>query len=274
MLRQQAAQLREKIIGLKAQVDGLDRQRALLEEELVGARELLEKGFTPKTRVLALDRTMAQLEADRGSKLAEIASSAQAIGEAELNLAKAERSRITEITDSLRAAQSKLAELRPKIEAAQDVLDRTRVNAPMSGAVVSLTVFTEGGVIQPGARLLDVIPADDPLIVDARLQLSDINQITPGQSADIRRTGVPRNERPRIRGEVMTVSADRITDERSGRGYYVVRVRPDAADVAASRITLQSGMPAEVVVTTRPRTLVDYLFSPLLDEMHGAFRER
>lgn len=274
MLRSKLAQLQEQIGGAQAQIDGLGRQRDLIEEEAGGARELLQKGFTPKTRVLALERTEAQLDSDRGAKLAERASNEQAIGEARLSLAKLERTRVAEITDGLRKSQASLAELSPKLEAAQDVVARTRITAPASGTVVGLSMFTEGGVIQPGARLLDIIPADDPLIVDGRLQLADVNEVREGAAADIRLTGVARNERPRLRGTVLTVSADKLTDERSGTGYFSTKVKLDPADAAASRVPLQAGMPAEAIITTRPRTLYTYLFGPLIDELTGAFREK
>lgn len=274
MLHSKVQQLQEQIGGTTAQIDGLQRQRTLLEEEAKGARELLEKGFTPKTRVLALERTDAQLAADRGAKLSERSSAEQAIGEAQLGIARLERTRISEITDELRKTQSSLAELGPKIDAARDVLNRTRVAAPASGSVVGLAVFTEGGVIQPGARVLDIIPSDDPLIVDARLQLSDVNEVRPGFAADVRLTGVARNERPRLRGEVLTLSADKLTDDRSGKGYYSLRVKLNPDDVKAAHISLQAGMPTEAIVTTRPRTLVGYLFGPLIDELTGAFREK
>ncbi len=274
MLRQKTAQLREQIAGLRSQVASLDRQRSLLDEETQGARQLLVSGYAPKTRVLALERSMAQLDAERGGKLSEIASDEQAIGEAELALARLGRQRMTEITDQLRTTQSKLAELEPRIEAARDALARTRVTAPMSGAVIGLSIFTEGGVIQPGAKLLDIVPLDNPLIVDARLQLFDVNEVKPGQPAEIRLIGIPWTERPRLRGEVMTVSADKLTDQQSGRGYYSLRVRPNADDLRKLPLSLQAGMPAQVIVTTRPRTFVTYLFGPLLDEITGAFRER
>jgi HlyD family type I secretion membrane fusion protein len=274
MLRQKAAQLREQISGFRVQIEALDRQRALLDEETQAVRQLLASGYAPKTRVLALDRSMAQLDSDRGAKVSEVATAEQAIGEADLGLAKAERQRITEITDQLRTTQSKLAEQKPRVDAAQDVLDRTRVAAPMSGAVVGLAIFTEGGVIQPGARLLDVVPLDNPLIAEAKLQLFDVNEVKAGQPADIRLTGIPWNERPRMRGEVMTVSADKLTDQQTGRGYYSLRVQPSASDMKNVSVPLQAGMPAQVIVTTRPRTFVAYIFGPLLDEITGAFRER
>lgn len=274
MSRARVAQLAEQISGLKAQVTGLEKQSELLEEEAKGARELLAKGFTPKTRVLALDRNAAQLDADRGAKLSEAASSEQAIGEAELAIAKLERERISEITGQLRQTQSSLAENGPKIEAASDVLTRTTVTAPSSGAVVGLNVFTEGGVIQPGAKLMDVVPSDNPLIVEGRLQLTDIAEVRKALPADVRLTSVPRNERPQLRGEILTVSADKLTDDKSGKGYYAIQVKLNEDDVKASKLELQPGMPTEVIVTTRPRTLVGYLIGPLSDEISGAFREK
>lgn len=268
------AQLQAQIAGVEAEIEGLERQNALIEEEAKGARELLEKGYTPKTRVLALERTEAQLDADRGSKLSERGSDEQAIGEARLSIAKLERSRVSEIADNLRKSQSSLAELGPKIEAATDVLNRTRIVAPASGSVVGLSVFTEGGVIQPGARVLDIVPSDNPLIVDAQLQLADVSEVHEHSTTDVRLTGVPRNERPKLRGEVLTVSADKMTDKQSGKGYYQVRVKLNPDDVRDSRVALQPGMPAEVIVSTRPRTLFNYLLGPLMDELNGTFREK
>ena len=273
-LRQRIAQLEEQIRGSSARVEGAERQGASVGEELAGARQLAASGFTPKTRVLALERSAAQFEADRGSAMADTAKGRQAIGEAEIEIAKLDRQRMTEITNDLRTTQAKLAQLGPKIDAARDVLERTQVTAPATGAVVGLAVFTEGGVIQPGARVLDVVPSDNPLVVEARLRLSDINEVTPGRAADVRLTSIPRNERPTIRGEVMTVSADKLTDDRSGQGYYSIQVRLDADDVKKVKLDLQAGMPVEIVMPTRARTLVDYLVSPLLDEMTGAFREK
>jgi HlyD family type I secretion membrane fusion protein len=273
-LRQRIAQFKEQAAGAIARVDGADRQATLFREELTGARQLAQSGYTPRTRVMALERNLAQVESERGVAEADIARSRQAIGEAEVEIAKLERKRITDIATELRTTQAKIAELAPKIDAARDVLDRTSVTAPATGSVVALSVFTEGGVIQPGAKLLDIVPAEDSLIAEGRLLLSDVDEVRAGRAADIRLTSLPRNERPIIRGEVMTVSADRLTDDRTGQGYYAVRARLDADDVRSARLDLQSGMPVEIVMPTRARTLVAYLVGPLLDEMSNAFRER
>jgi HlyD family type I secretion membrane fusion protein len=272
--RQRIAQLTEQIGGLAKQAAGLERQRDLLEEEASGARQLLPMGAIPKTRVLALGRDAAQLEADLGARRAEIARVQEAIGEANLEIARIERTMMSEITDRLRVVQSKLLAIEPKIQAASDVLRRTDIVAPASGAVVGLSVFTEGGVIQAGAKLLDVVPLDNALIVEARLQLNDISEVAIGREADIRLTSLRRGERPPIRGEITVVSADRITDERSGQAYYAVRIRMSAEDVRNAGVALQSGMAVEVMVPTRGRTLVEYLIGPLLDEISGSLRER
>jgi HlyD family type I secretion membrane fusion protein len=274
ILRQRLAQLGEVKSGLRAQIDGLSRQRGFLEEEANGARQLLTSGYTPRTRVLNLERNLAAFDADRGQKLAELARAEEASGEAELELARQERSLVTEVTEQLRQVQAKLATLAPKIAAAADMLERTQVTAPATGAVVGLAVFTEGGVVQPGARLMDVVPSDNPLVVDARLQVTDINDVALGRAADVRLVSVNRNERPQLRGEITMVSADRSVDERSGQAYYPIKVRLNAEDVKGARLELRSGMAAEVVVTTQARTLIQYLAGPLIDEITGSFREK
>ena len=274
VLRQRAAQLGEQKSGLKAQIAGLERQTALLEEEASGARQLLSSGYTPKTRVLALERDAARLEADRGLRLAEVGRVDEAIGGAKLEIAGLEQSRMTEVTTRLREVQSRLAGLEPRVASAQDILRRTQILAPASGAVVGLTVFTEGGVVQAGAKLMEIVPSSSPLVVDGRLPLTSVADVAVGSQADIRLTGFHLNERPAIRGEVVVVSADRLTDERTGVPYYAVTLRLNDEDVRGAGVALQSGMPAEAVIPTRGRTVLEYLAGPLLDELSGAMREK
>jgi HlyD family secretion protein len=274
VLRGKIKELEAQIVGTQAQLVGTEKQRELLADELGGAQHLFEQGYTPKTRILALQREAAKLQADAGAQQANIAGMQQQIAQNDLEIAKAARARMSEITDQLRSAESKLAELAPKIEAATDVVARTRIAAPATGAVVGLDVFTEGGVVQPGARLMDIVPTDNPLIASARLKLSDINEVAVGHRAEVQLTGVNYIERPRLYGTVRTVSADRLTDDKSGQGYYAVEVALEPDDVRKSRVELQAGMPAEVIVPTRPRTLFEYLLGPLRDEITRAFRER
>jgi HlyD family type I secretion membrane fusion protein len=272
--RGKIAELEAQIVGTQAQLTGTEKQRELLADEMTGAQHLFEQGYTPKTRILALQREAARLQADIGAQQASIAGMQQQIAQNDLEIAKAERARMSEITDQLRTTENKLAELAPKIDAATDVVARTRITAPATGSVVGLDVFTEGGVVQPGARLMDIVPTDNPLIVAARLKLSDINDVAVGRRAEVQLTGVNYVERPRLYGNVQTVSADRLTDDKSGQSYYAVEVALDPNDVKKSHIDLQAGMPAEVIVPTRPRTLFEYLLGPLRDEITRAFRER
>jgi HlyD family secretion protein len=274
VLRGKIKELESQIIGTQAQLAGTEKQRELLTDELNGAQRLFAQGYTPKTRILALQREDARLQADIGAQQASIAGMQQQIAQNDLEIARVERARMSEITDQLRATENKLAELTPKIDAATDVMTRTRITAPATGSVVGLDVFTEGGVIQPGARLMDIVPTDNPLIAAAKLKLSDINDVAVGHRAEVQLVGVNYVERPRLYGTVHTVSADRLTDDKSGQGYYAVEVALDPNDVKKSRIDLQAGMPAEVVVPTRPRTLFEYLLGPLRDEITRAFRER
>jgi epimerase transport system membrane fusion protein len=273
MLASRVAQLREKISGLEAQKQGLAKQNASLVEEIEGARKLATKGFTPKTRILELERIAAGILADTGSRDAEIASATQEIGEAELAIAKLDRQRINEIVDLIRTTRSSLAEALPKLKAAQDVMNRTIIKAPVSGSIVDLSVFTEGGVAKAGEQLMDIVPDDNPIIVEARLPLSDINGVKPGATANIWLTGVPRSERPLLRGDIISVSADKITDSRSGLNFFAIRTKINPDDLSKSKVPLQPGMPAEVIVTTGSRTLAGYLLGPLLDEIGHAFRE-
>lgn len=273
MLTRKVSQLREVASGARSQIEGLERRSALLEEEIEGARTLLASGHTPRARVRELEGEAATIESERGSRMAEAARAEEAIGEAETEIARAERARLSEITDELRATQAKLLETGPRIVAARDVLARTDVVAPATGAVVDLSAFTEGGVVEAGARILDIVPSDSALIVEARLHLSDVQDVRPGRSARVHLVGINRADRPDISGEVMTVSADRLTDERTGEGYYSVRVAMDPEDVRAAGMPLQAGMPAELVMTTRARTFIEYIVSPLTDEVTRAFRE-
>jgi HlyD family secretion protein len=274
VLRGKIKELESQITGTQAQLAGTEKQRELLTDEMNGAQHLFAQGYTPKTRILALQREDARLQADIGAQQASIAGMQQQIAQNDLEIARVERARMSEITDQLRATENKLAELSPKIDAATDVMARTRITAPATGSVVGLDVFTEGGVIQPGARLMDIVPTDNPLIAAAKLKLSDINDVAVGHRAEVQLIGVNYIERPRLYGTVDTVSADRLTDDKSGQGYYAVEVALDPNDVKKSRIDLQAGMPAEVIVPTRPRTLFEYLLGPLRDEITRAFRER
>lgn len=276
--RQKIRQLDEQIKGYRTEIDGLDRQLALIQDELAGVREIYQKGFAPKTRLVSLERTEAQLTSDRGSKRAAIAGAEQQIGETDLAIVAAGQTRTTETVQGLRDAQGRLTELEPKLLSAREVLERTTIRSPSEGNVVGLTAFTIGGVIAAGSRVLDVVPSRKELLIEARIPPENIDEVAAGMKAEVRFTGVAQKRRPIATGRLATVSADRIDEagtkvSGASEGHYVAQVKLDPNDLAARRVTLQAGMPAQVVVSTHPRTMLDYLVAPLSDQIERVFRE-
>lgn len=274
VLVQQKAQLDERVASAQAQITGLDQRRSSIAGELEDARALLAQQLIERSRVLELERSLSDIDAQISVLRTEIATADKAMAEADFEIAGLARERQSAASEDLRANQASLAALAPQLAAAQDALMRTEVAATASGRVVGLSVITVGGVVSPGQELLSIIPSDGPMIVEAQMRLADVTDVAPGEIADIRLLAVPASERPSLSGTVETVSADRVVDDRSGQSYYALRVALDAQQVADAGVTMTAGMPVQVVIPTKGRTLIDYLTSPLLDEVSGAFRER
>ncbi|MFC3127521.1 HlyD family type I secretion periplasmic adaptor subunit [Pseudoroseomonas globiformis] len=277
VIGQQMVQLREQLAGGLAELDGIDRQRRLIADEVEGLRDLLRQRLVPRTRVLALDRSAAALDADRGRVVADMARARASIGEAELRILQLRQQRLTEVSDALRDTGDRIAEVLPRLRSARDALARTTIMAPANGEVVGLSVFTEGGVIAPGAALLDIVPLGAPLLFQARLRPEDKSRVASGMAAEIRLSGISEMRDPVLRGYATTISADRLTEDRTGEAYYAVELRTDASDPhtvdTLRRLRLQPGMPAQVTIATEPRSALDYLVGPLRDRLGRAFRE-
>jgi HlyD family type I secretion membrane fusion protein len=272
---QKIAQSEAQIDGYASQLRSQQRQMALVEEEARGTRELYEKGFAPKTKVLALDRTTASLDGQRGELVADIARSNQQIGETRLQILQLAKDRLSEIADQLRDTQTKLLEVAPRLAAARDTLDHTELKAPRAGYVVGLTAFTVGGVIAKGEHVLDVVPVASPLVIEGQVKPEDIEGLRPGARAEVRLTAYKQRTVPTVRGTVSKLSADRLTDPRTGAGYYLIQVALDPDALAAlPAVRLSPGMPAEIMVPTRDRTALDYLLAPLTAGFDRALREK
>lgn len=275
VLQQRIAQLRTQIGGFQAQKRSQERQLELIREELAGTRELHEKGYAPKTRVLALERKAASIEGESGELIADIARTRQAIGEAKLQIAQLQKERLAEATTELRDVQTRLGDVEPRLGWAKEMLSRTELAAPEAGYVLGLTAFTVGGVIAPGERVLDIVPADNTLIIEARIQPSDIDDVYAGMPAEVQLTAYKRRVVPTVDGVLTWVSADRLTDDRSGEAYYVAYVEIDPESLAeVGEIRLYPGMPAQVMIATGARTAFDYLIGPLTSSFDRAFREQ
>jgi HlyD family type I secretion membrane fusion protein len=273
IMQQRVAQAREEIAGLEAQERSEAQQLALIGEELADVEQLVEKGLQRKTRLLALKRARAAIEGSRGEHVAEIARARQKIGEAKLIVLDLKNRRLNEVVDGLREAQESIADLTERVRAAEDILVRTTIRAPQSGVIVGSRVHTVGGVIEPGLPLMEIVPQDNKLIVETKVRPEDIDSVRTGLAAHVRLTGLNRRTTPSIDGEVVYVSADRLTDPETGIGYYRADVEVELASIDELGITLTPGMPAQVLIVTGERTAFNYLISPLADRFASALKE-
>ncbi len=274
VLQQRIAQLRTEMGGIQAQKRSQDRQVKLIREELTGTRQMYEMGYAPKTQVLRLERFAASIEGRIGELTADHTSTQEEIGEAKLQMAQLQKERLAEVTTKLRDVQTRLGEVEPQLRWAEETLSRTEMAAPEAGHVLGLTAFTVGGVIAPGERVLDIVPADSSLIIEARIQPSDIDDVYAGMSAQVELTAYKRRIVPTVDGVLTWVSADRFNDQQSGDAYYLAYVEVDRESLPkAGDIRLYPGMPAQVMIATGARTAFDYLISPLISGFDHAFRE-
>lgn len=275
ILHQRIAQFEEQITGLRAQEKSRTQQIRSLEEELRGTHELAGKGYAPRTKVLAMERELARMRGDRGEHQATVARMRQAIGEAQLQIMQVEKTFREELARELQDVQNRLFELFERQTATQDVVQRLELRAPTEGVVVSLSVTTVGAVIQPGRTIMQIVPMDDVLIIEANVMTNDIENLVVGKDANIRFPAITTRTMPNLTGMLTHLSADRLMDERSGVPYYKAKVKIDKRSLELlGDNRLVPGMPAEVMITTGERTALDYLIKPFSDVLSYSFREK
>lgn len=274
ILQQRASQLQEEINGIEAQRRAKERQSALIAEELSAQRTLLAKGLTEKTWVLALEREAARLDGERGELMAAAARCSVAIGETRLQVLQAHKAMQQEVADGIRAAQAQIFDLEERLLAARHALGQLQILAPAAGTVVGLGVFTIGGVIRAGETLLEIVPRDDRLLIEAQAQLQDIDNVAVGLPAQVRFPAFKQRTTPSIDGIVTQLSADRLQDKRTGQPFYQLRIAvPESEAARLLPHTLMPGLSAEVMIHTGERTALTYLLQPVLDSMARSWRE-
>lgn len=275
VLRQRIEQSQEQIRGMEAQVESATQQLHFVAEELQGKESLLRQGLVPRPEVLRLQRMQAEILGRRGEYVGSIARSRQVIGEAEMQILGLDAERLDKIAEQLDKVRGELAGVTERLQSSRDILSRTAVNAPISGTVVNLRFRTIEGVIRGGEAILDIVPDDERLLIDAQIAPTDIDVVQAGLPAQIRLTAFSSRGLPRIEGIIRTVSADRLTDQATGQFYYLARVEVEREALAqlGQAIELVPGMPAEVLVVRRERTMVGYLLEPLRDAFRRSFRE-
>lgn len=271
-LRLEQAQLRARDQSIASQIQGYRRQigssseqQRLVQEELRGMRELAEKGYAPQTRVRSLERDAARLGGDEGAYASQIAT--------------LQKRRQDEVVEQLRQAETQLGDLQPRLAAVRQQLGRALVRAPASGEVVGLTAHTVGGVVAAGQMVMEVVPRNAPLVIEALVNPADADDLHVGMTTEVRISAFNNRDLPLLSGQISKLSADAFTDERTGLSYFraeVVVPPSEIAKIASVRgedTGLRPGLPAEVVVPLRKRTALNYLLEPLQQTVWRSFLE-
>ncbi len=275
LLKSKVSQLGDEIVGLEAQVASKAKQLELITGELTGVQELFDKRLVPIARLTALQREAARIEGERGQLISTIAETRTKVDEAKLQLVRLDQDVRTEVVKDLGEAQGKEAELSERAVAARDILERIEMRAPTSGVIHQLNVHTIGGVIRAGDAVMEVVPDSDDLQIEARLQPNDIDQVRKGQQAFVRFSAFNQRVTPQLIGQVSYVSPDTTRDQQTGTSYFTVRIMlPEEERRRLAGLQLSSGMPAEVFMQTGSRTMLSYLFKPIMDQFQRAFIER
>jgi HlyD family type I secretion membrane fusion protein len=268
VLGQRAGQLVQQQSGYTNQRAALIEQQRLIEEELAGLRKIAAKGFASMNRVRELERAQADLKGRQAAMEAEYARAGEGIGETRMQSLSVSRERLEQIEADMKDTQSKISETLPRLVATREQLQHSLVRAPATGQVVGLQVFTVGGVVTPGQKLMDIVPDGRELIIQAQLAPTDADDAYAGQPAQIRFLSVHNRSMPLFTGRVRTVSADSFTDEKTGKSYFRAEIVVPESELNRVRSVLgqgelRPGLPVETVLKVRSRTALQYLLEPL-----------
>jgi HlyD family secretion protein len=267
-------QIANQVVGIVAQRDAIDTQIALLETERAAQKDLLEKGLTQASRVSAIERELAQAKGRKGELIAGQAEAAGRITEIEIETTGLVTQQQEKAETELRDIVARELELVESKRALSERIGRLDIRAPAAGLVLGLQVTTPRSVIRPADALMYVVPQDRPLLVAARVPVTHVDEVRPGQDVRLVFSSLPSRTTPELHGHLTLISADALTDDRSGMSYYRAEIAIDFAalqDLAG--VTVVPGMPVEAFIRTEDRTPLSYLLKPFTDYFRGAFRE-
>ena len=275
-LRERVMQLNEEIEGLSAQEKAKDKEIALVEKELIGVRQLYEQRLIQISRLTVLERDSARLSGERAQYIASRAQAKGKITETELQIIQIDKELVSEVSKDLRETNDKIGEFVERKVTAEDQLRRIDIRAPQAGMVLQSTVHTVGGVITAGDAIMMIVPQADDLSVEAKVNPQDIDKLQIGQKTLLRLSAFNQHTTPELNGKVTRVSADVTTEQRTGQSYYTIRVSMPPEEVArlGDNNKLIPGMPVEAFVQTGDRTMFSYLMKPLSDQLMRSFREK
>lgn len=271
----------ESIAGAEAQLRGVRDsqaskvlQRTALTEQLLGLRELAREGYIPRNRLLDSERVYAQVLGSISEDYGRIGQLQRQVLEMRLKIRQLAEEYQKEVRTQLADTRVRTEDLRNRLASAEFELANSQLRAPVAGIVVGLDVFTEGGVIKPGQALMEIVPQGEPLLVEARVPVELADKVHAGLPVELMFSAFSQSTTPRVAGEVMLVSADRQVDERTDEPYYTLRAQVTEAGMAQlAGLQIRPGMPVEAFVRTGERSMLNYLFKPLLDRTHMALVE-
>ncbi len=278
LLGQRERQQAEQVGGYREQIHYNREQSRLIGEELEGLRELAKRGFVSKSQIRLTERAAAGLNGDVGALRAEVARTSEGIGETRLQMVSLDREMMEQVADELRAVQVRLSEITPRLSAAREQVERSQIRAPSSGRVVGLSVFTVGGVIAPGDTIMEIVPQDRRLLVEAKASPTDADDLRVGMETQIRFPSLQERNLPILNGRIANVSADSFEDQRTGARFFLIEVEVPSSQLAVIRNFrsdggLRPGLPAEVLVPLRKRSALSYLIEPLTQMLWKSGRE-
>lgn len=274
MFDDQVASLNEQLKGYESLKTSREAQAKWMADELKGIRDLAKDGYVPKNRMFQLERNAADIDGALADTIANIGRVRSSISETRLRKLARQQEYQKEVQSQLTDIQKEAQSLADRLKSARYTVENMDIRSPIDGAVVGLAIHTVGAAVQPSFHIMDVVPLDEPLIVQAQVGPDLVSHVKPGMLVDINFPALDRKITPVIPGQVETVSADRLTDPRTGIPYYLVqaKVTPEGMKLIGQQ-EIKAGMPAMVVVKTGERTLLNYLIKPMFDRFHSAFKE-
>jgi membrane fusion protein, protease secretion system len=280
-IRSELSAIGENIAGLASQIQGLEEsvaskreQKNLVLEQLAGMRDLAKEGYMANNRVLETEQNLAGINANISADMGNIGRSKRQISELKLQKIQRNQEYQKEVRTQLSEAQKQADALQNQLKGLDRNVQNIDIKAPVAGTVVGLAVFTKGAVVAPGFKLMDIVPQEDSLVVEGQLPVHLVDKVYPGLPVNMMFTAFNQNKTPHIPGEVVNVSADRFIDEHSGQPYYKVtsKVAPEGMKLIYN-LKIRPGMPVDMFVKTGERTMLNYLFRPILDHLKLSMSE-
>jgi HlyD family type I secretion membrane fusion protein len=275
ILKKRIDQLGDEIKGINSQLQATDEELGLLRRQEKMSKRLVKNNNSPLNKLIEIQKQIAAIKGKKGELEANIAKAGQSISETELEIINLQNENLNEILAELQDIEVKVSDLTEQLVSAKDILKRTIIKSPTSGTVTDVKYHSIGAVISPASEIMYVVPQNDQLIIEARVNPNDIDNVKAGLKAKVQLTAFKAKRVPKLTGEVLSVSADILLDEATGEQYFLARIKIDEDEInhLKAKITLYPGMPAQAFIITGTRSLFKYLFDPITEASYKAFRE-